>query len=368
MQTHLDSAHLRRNIVKLRHSAIGSPLIYGRTEVALSNSVPAVFADISAGLDNLHHRESEDPAEILIALRGDSPIRSCRHLVPQAFCVNRVGQLKIGQSLLISEAGTPAEIVLENTPIFHLLVMNKGSLAVETSTGELSLDEGDVALLPPGPRKARSSHFSLASMALRPQALAVAAATMAGTPRQSAKPSEPEEWPPLSLAPAPQAQLIHRVLRTIDASLALGRSVAAHLALDDVLHRTAATLLHPELLWAEPADLQRHREGSAPRNFDILIDYILANLDQPLTLSDLEARSHYSRRSLQYAFQEQLQCSPKQWIREQRLTVAMRKFQCDGQRPSVQEVAQACGYANLSHFSRDFKARFGINPSAAKRL
>jgi AraC-like DNA-binding protein len=158
------------------------------------------------------------------------------------------------------------------------------------------------------------------------------------------------------------------MLRTIDASLAMGRSVAAHLALDDVLHRTAATLLHPELLWAEPADLLCHRDGRAPRNFDILIDYILANLDQPLTLSDLEARSHYSRRSLQYAFQEQLQCSPKQWIREQRLMVAMRKFQCDGQRPSVQEVAQACGYANLSHFSRDFKARFGINPSTAKRL
>jgi AraC-like DNA-binding protein len=336
--------------------------------VALSNSVPAVFADVSPGFDNLHHRETEDSADILIALRGDSPIRSCRHLVPEAFSVNRVGQLKIGPSLLISEAGTPAEIVIENTPIFHLLVMVKGSLAVETATGQLSLGEGDVALLPPGPRTARSSHFSLASMAIRPQALAVAASTMAGTPRLGAKPCESEEYPPLSLAPEPQAQLIHRVLRTIDASLALGRSVAAHLALDDVLHRMAATLLHPELLWAEPADLQRHRDGSAPRNFDILIDYILANLDQPLTLSDLEARSHYSRRSLQYAFQERLHCSPKQWIREQRLTVAMRKFQCDGQRPTVQDVAQACGYANLSHFSRDFKTRFGINPSAAKRL
>ena len=337
-------------------------------EVALSNSVPAVFADVAPGLENLHHRDTDDSADILIALRGDSPIRSCRQLVPDAFGVNRVGQLKIGQSLLISEAGTPAEIVIENAPIFHLLVMSKGSLTVQTSTGALSLGEGDVALLPPGPRNVQASHFSLTSIALRPQALAVAAATMAGTPRHGAKPSEPEDWPPLSVAPEPQAQLIHRVLRTIDASLALGRSVAAHLALDDVLQRTAATLLHPELLWAEPADLQRHRDGSAPRNFDILIDYILANLDQPLTLSDLEARSHYSRRSLQYAFQEQLHCSPKQWIREQRLTVAMRKFQCDGQRPTVQEVAQACGYANLSHFSRDFKARFGINPSAAKRL
>ncbi|MGA1303776.1 MAG: helix-turn-helix transcriptional regulator [Cyanobium sp.] len=336
--------------------------------MALSNSVPAVFADVSPGLENLPHKEMDDSADILIALRGDSTVRSCRHLVPEAFCVNRVGQLKIGQSLLISEAGTPAEIVMENTPIFHLLVMVKGSLSLSTPTGELSLGEGDVALLPPGPRKAQTSHYSLATIALRPQALAVAAATMAGTPRNGAKPSDSLEHLPLSVAPGPLAQLIHRMLRTIDAALALGRSVAAHLALDDVLHRTAATLLHPELLWAEPADLLGHRDGSAPRNFDILIDYILANLDQPLTLSDLEARSHYSRRSLQYAFQERLHCSPKQWIREQRLTVAMRKFQCDGQRPSVQEVAQACGYANLSHFSRDFKARFGINPSVAKRL
>ncbi len=333
-----------------------------------SNSVPAVFVDVTPGLENLHHRDAEDAIEILISLTGDSTIRSCRSLVPDEFCVNRVGQVKIGELFLISEAGTPAEIVIENVPIFHLLVMNKGTLAVETSTGELSLGEGDVALLPPGPRKAQASHFSLVTVALRPKALGVAAATMAGTPRNGAKFCNPAELSPLSAAPGPQAQLIHRMLRTIDAALALGLATAAHLALDDVLYRMAATLLHPELLWAEPADLLGQRDGGASRNFDILIEYILANLDQPLTLSDLEARSNYSRRSLQYAFQERLHSSPKQWIREQRLTVAMRKFQCDGQRPTVQEVAQACGYANLSHFSRDFKARFGINPSAAKRL
>lgn len=128
-------------------------------------------------------------ADILVALRGDSPIRSCRHLVPESFGVNRVGQLKIGQSFLISEVGTPAEIVIENTPIFHLLVVYQGSLALESATGELSLGEGDVALVPPGPRTARSSHFSLASIALRPQALAAAAAAMAGTPRNGARPS-----------------------------------------------------------------------------------------------------------------------------------------------------------------------------------
>ena len=164
--------------------------------MALSNSVPAVFGDVSPGLENLPHKETDDSADILIALRGDSAVQSCRHLVPEAFCVNRVGQLKIGQSLLISEAGTPAEIVIENSPIFHLLVMVKGSLSLGTPTGEVNLGEGDVALLPPGPRKAQTSHYSLATIALRPQALAVAAATMAGTPRNGAKPCDPTEHPP----------------------------------------------------------------------------------------------------------------------------------------------------------------------------
>jgi hypothetical protein len=134
--------------------------------VALSNSVPAVFADVSPGLANLHHKEVLDSADILIALRGDSPVSSCRHLVPEQFCVNRVGQLKVGQCFLISEVGTPAETSIINTPSYHLLVVYKGTVALETDSGQLSLNAGDVALLPPGPRQAHTSHFSLASIAI----------------------------------------------------------------------------------------------------------------------------------------------------------------------------------------------------------
>jgi AraC-like DNA-binding protein len=31
-------------------------------------------------------------------------------------------------------------------------------------------------------------------------------------------------------------------------------------------------------------------------------------------------------------------------------------------------VALLCGYGHLSHFSRDFRARYGMNPSEARRL
>ncbi|MFM9089939.1 MAG: hypothetical protein ACKOPT_17785, partial [Cyanobium sp.] len=91
------------------------------------------------------------------------------------------------------------------------------------------------------------------------------------------------------------------------------------------------------------------RSGAA---FDELLDYIRAHLDQPLRLSDLEARSFYSRRALQYAFRDKLNTTPLQWIREQRLSRA---------------VAQACGYRQTSRFSTDFKRCFGLTPSQAKR-
>lgn len=177
-----------------------------------------------------------------------------------------------------------------------------------------------------------------------------------------------ERFQPLSLPPGPKAEMIHQLLRTIDASMALGPVAANHLGLDDVIHRTAASLLHPSLLHEEPPGLDCYRQAAGRSSFDELLDYIRAHLDQPLRLTDLEARSHYSRRALQYAFRQRLNTTPKQWIREQRLALALRQLQQDGERPTVQEVALLCGYAHLSHFSRDFRARFGINPSEARRL
>ncbi|MFM7466124.1 MAG: helix-turn-helix transcriptional regulator [Cyanobium sp.] len=87
-----------------------------------------------------------------------------------------------------------------------------------------------------------------------------------------------------------------------------------------------------------------------------------------MRLSDLEAQSHYSRRALQYAFRERLNTTPKQWIREQRLTLALNALQREGQRPSIRAVALRCGYLSVSQFSHEFKVRFGVPPSQVRRL
>jgi AraC-like DNA-binding protein len=144
-----------------------------------------------------------------------------------------------------------------------------------------------------------------------------------------------EQLTPISLqAGHPQARVIHGLIRSIDRCFAIGAQVAKRLGLDDQIHRVAASLLQPELL-----------------------------SEEPLPLSDLEARSDYSRRALQYAFQERFGCSPKQWILEQRLALALEQLQADGQRPTVRNVALACGYLSSFHFCSDFKRRYGTTPA-----
>jgi AraC-like DNA-binding protein len=133
-----------------------------------------------------------------------------------------------------------------------------------------------------------------------------------------------------------------------------------------VLLRLVVSWLQPQLLEETAADRRRIHRRAGGSSFDELIDYIRANLDQPLRLSDLEARSHYSSRSLQYAFRERLGCTPRQWIREQRLKQALVQLEQGGRGRSIRAVALACGYRHMGLFSSDFQKRFGFTPSAVR--
>ena len=96
---------------------------------------------------------------------------------------------------------------------------------------------------------------------------------------------------------------------------------------------------------------------------DELVDWIHAHCHQPISLSELERRSHYSRRSLQYAFKTRFGCGPMQYLRRQRLWLARQQLTLPGTDSSVGAVARSCGYLSLASFSRDFQRRFGIAPS-----
>ena len=59
--------------------------------------------------------------------------------------------------------------------------------------------------------------------------------------------------------------------------------------------------------------------GESHPRFEKLIDYIHANLNRPLSLSDLSSQSGLSPNQVVGAFNRHFGCKPKQWIEQERL-------------------------------------------------
>ena len=315
-------------------------------------------------LPNLFHAKISQPADLYTALNRAAPIRSLQSLVPEAQFLHEVGNVDIGKVGVLSQTGSDTAFYVEHTSDLHLVVMYGGSLVVKTAGGTVQLRKNEAALLPPGYRQSSGRH-SLVAITLPPAAVEGAAAAIsgrAGTLRIQ------EGFELRSLKGGPMAGLLQSLLSSLDAVLPLGEGLVGQLMSDDVLLRAAAVLLDPTLLSEEPTDLLRYRERQGRKTFDELIDFIRANLDQPLRLSDLEARSQFSRWALQEAFRQRLNITPMEWIREQRLQRAMEHLQRAEERVPLKELALRCGYLRLSHCSRDFKKRFGLPPSRVDRL
>ncbi|KEF43474.1 MAG: hypothetical protein ER33_01640 [Cyanobium sp. CACIAM 14] len=160
---------------------------------------------------------------------------------------------------------------------------------------------------------------------------------------------------------------LRQAMTTVSQLSGFGRGLLNRLNLDDQIYRLMAAMVLPELLQERSLDrlVQRQRQGRDA--FDELIDYIKANLSQPLSLTLLESRSHYSRRALQYAFVERMGCTVTHWIRNQRLDLARRRLENPQPADTVGSIARECGYRSLGLFSVDFQQRFHVKPSLLLR-
>jgi AraC-like DNA-binding protein len=146
-----------------------------------------------------------------------------------------------------------------------------------------------------------------------------------------------------------------------------GPGLVGRLGLDQMVYRMLAAILIPELRLNDSLKQLQSRKQDGQDRFTDLIAYIEAHVHQPLGLEQLERRSHYSRRTLQYTFQQRLGCSPSQWIRSVRLERAKANLQHPQPGDSVTRIAKACGYRSLNLFSQDFQQRFQVKPSELLR-
>lgn len=105
---------------------------------------------------------------------------------------------------------------------------------------------------------------------------------------------------------------------------------------------------------------------TAPWTVRRIEEFIGANLQRPFDIEDAVALTGCSARTIYRSFRRHRGYSPLEFSKQRRLSKA-RELLCDGSRArSVTEVAYECGFNDLSHFSRDFKAAFGTKPSAMK--
>jgi AraC family ethanolamine operon transcriptional activator len=94
-------------------------------------------------------------------------------------------------------------------------------------------------------------------------------------------------------------------------------------------------------------------------------EYIHAHRSEAITVPDLCAQVHVSRRTLQYCFEDVLGMSPMLYLRMMRLNGVRRQLN-DGApgELAIGDVAGAWGLSNFSQFSSDYRKLFGHCPSA----
>jgi transcriptional regulator GlxA family with amidase domain len=110
---------------------------------------------------------------------------------------------------------------------------------------------------------------------------------------------------------------------------------------------------------------RRARGGLTPSVLQRIHDYVEANLELKLELSDLAAIANLSRCHFTYAFKQSVGCTPHRFVMSRRLERA-RQLLLETHRPTV-EIALATGFADQSHFCRCFRAFLGISPVAYRR-
>lgn len=93
------------------------------------------------------------------------------------------------------------------------------------------------------------------------------------------------------------------------------------------------------------------------------IDYIIAHLAEDLSLEVVASAAHFSRFHFHRVFQAIMGETLGQFVKRLRLERALTMI-AHGRKQSLTEIALATGFGSSSDFSRSFRQRYGVPPSA----
>lgn len=131
------------------------------------------------------------------------------------------------------------------------------------------------------------------------------------------------------------------------------RRVLAPLHLQELVYRVLQREQRVKLVELAAAQTIRSPIGSA-------LNYISANLAEPLRVDTLAAQACLSPSAFSRAFRDVTAQSPYQYVKEKRLDRARQLL--DGGQVGVAAVSREVGYTSVSHFIKEFHGRFGVTP------
>jgi AraC-like DNA-binding protein len=285
------------------------------------------------------------------------------------FFLQKSNTASIGALRLAATASTPILVRRDDVPYATFRIPTVGNGLYRIGKRQVVEQTGQTAILLSGaPREAQVLGPSYASVhaVLEKDTLRDTLATMLGLkePRDTKnllRLNEDRELP-LRLAGLSFDDIFRRYFGLID-TMAQQPSAPAMLGLDDAFYRAFVTLLAPALVFG---DASQHigRQSKKADVLSLVCDYIQSRLEQPITLTELEQMSGLSARSLQYAFLNRFQCSPTEWIRRERLSLARERLTASSEDTTVTAVALSCGFGHLGLFARYYHEHFGEYPSA----
>jgi AraC family transcriptional regulator len=137
----------------------------------------------------------------------------------------------------------------------------------------------------------------------------------------------------------------------------------ALLRTNEITHEVLSHLLQSQ---AAPRRELRMKGGLAPAVRRRLAEYIDAHLGRTLTLGMLADIACMSEYHLARMFRISFGMPPFAWIAARRIDRAQQLLKATAL--PLQQVADACGYADLSHFSHRFRAGTGVSPNRYRQV
>ena len=179
-------------------------------------------------------------------------------------------------------------------------------------------------------------------------------AKMVGRRGVADRPTAPTDIQDQSVVSELDDELMSAVLRFIRSLTAdSDRRVLAPLYLQELVYRILQRDRFSKLLLIAGQQDDGNSVAAA-------MNYINAHLSEPLTVEILAGQVNLSSSAFSRRFRELTRRSPYQFVKETRLERA-RELLLE-RRLRVSDVSVAVGYASMSHFTKEFRARFGTTP------